>query len=96
MKLDLDAYMADMAPPTLVIDRVEYPGTALLKFNDAVRLQQRLASDPSGATMLAVAGELCGLVGIPAEPVLSLPAAAVTRVVMGFFESANQQPESPK
>ena len=93
MRLDLDAYLSDMVPPTLVISGTEYRGTALLRFNDAVRLQQAMAADPSGSTLLAVAQELCQLVGIPPEPVLALPGAAITKVVLGFFESANQTPE---
>ena len=93
MRLDLDAYLADMVPPTLVISGTEYRGTALLSFNDAVQLQQRMAADPSGVTLLAVAQELCQLVGIPPEVILPLPGAAISKLCLSFFELANQTPE---
>lgn len=93
MKLDMDKYLAAMSPPTLVLNGVEYQGTAILKFHDAVRLQQALSADATGGNILAVAEELCGLVGIPADVVVNLPGAALMTVVAGFFESANQPPE---
>lgn len=93
MKLDMDKYLAAMTPPTLVLNGVEYRGTALLKFHDAVRLQQALSADATGGNILAVAQELCSLVGIPGDVVVQLPGAALMKVVAGFFESANQPPE---
>ena len=93
MKIDMDKYLAAMTPPTLVLNGKEYVGTAILQFNDAVRLQQALAGDATGGNILEVARELCDLVGIPADVVVALPGAAVMKVVAGFFESANQPPE---
>lgn len=92
MKLDMDKYLAAMTPPTLILNGQEYRGTALLKFNDAVRLQQALTADASGTKMLEVAQELCDLVGIPGDVVTNLPGAALLKVVAGFFESAYQEP----
>ena len=94
MKLDMDKYLAAMSPPILVLDGVEHRGDKLLRFDDAVRLQKRMQDDPTGEQILAVATELCGLVGIPAEVVVHLPGAALMKVVLGFFASANQDPES--
>ena len=93
MKLDMDKYLAAMTPPTLVLNGVEHRGTKLLQFNDAVRLQQALSADATGGNILAVAQELCSLVGIPGDVVVTLPGAALMKVVAGFFESANQTPE---
>lgn len=93
MKLDMDKYLAAMTPPTLVLNGTEYRGTALLRFHDAVRLQQALSADATGGNILAVAQELCSLVGIPGDVVVQLPGAALMKVVAGFFESANQPPE---
>lgn len=93
MKLDMDKYLAAMSPPILVLNGVEYKATALLTFNDAVRLQQQLADSKSGDAILAVAKEVCDLVGVPSEVVTALPGGAVMKVVAGFFESAYQQPD---
>lgn len=93
MKLDMDKYVAAMTPPVLVVGDVEYKASALLKFNDAVRLQHQLAEGKSGEAILAVAREVCDLVGVPADVVLALPGGAVMKVIHGFFESAYQSPD---
>ena len=94
MRLDMDKYRAAMELPALVVDGQEYRATRLLTFNEVVRLQDRFQkAKGSGAQAQEIATEICELSGIPAEVVLTLPVGAVSKVILGFFEAANQQPD---
>jgi hypothetical protein len=93
MKLDMDKYRAAMSPLTVRIDGVDYTATSIVGFNDAVRIQGKVAEDLTGEKVVEAVRELCTLTGLPADPILALPVAAIKRVLEGFFVSANQSPE---